>query len=121
MRARIVLWVAVGAYLSIIFALSAQPNPLPALTAVVWDKLLHAAEYGGLGLLLNAALRASGLPARRAFVLALAGASLYGASDELHQLFVPGRDSEVLDWVADTVGGGIGAAATTLIATLRDR
>jgi VanZ family protein len=31
-------------------------------------------------------------------------ASLYGASDELHQYFVPGRSAEVADWVADTLG-----------------
>jgi VanZ family protein len=30
--------------------------------------------------------------------------SLYGASDEFHQYFVPGRDCEFFDWVGDTTG-----------------
>ncbi|MFI5144557.1 MAG: VanZ family protein, partial [Ignavibacteria bacterium] len=30
--------------------------------------------------------------------------SLYGASDEFHQYFIPGRDCEFFDWVGDTVG-----------------
>jgi MYXO-CTERM domain-containing protein len=40
--------------------------------------------------------------------------SFYGASDEVHQSFVPGRDSDVLDWRADTIGGA--AAAGLLLA-----
>ncbi|SHE23773.1 hypothetical protein BPUTEOMOX_1817 [methanotrophic endosymbiont of Bathymodiolus puteoserpentis (Logatchev)] len=31
--------------------------------------------------------------------------SLYGASDEWHQSFVPGRMSDTQDWLADTLGG----------------
>ena len=36
-------------------------------------------------------------------------ASLFGASDEFHQSFVPGRDTDVFDWVADTLGATAGA------------
>lgn len=31
-------------------------------------------------------------------------ASLYGAFDELHQMFIPGRNAELLDWLADFLG-----------------
>lgn len=41
---------------------------------------------------------------------ALLLASVYGASDEWHQAFVPLRDSDVRDWVADSLGGTIGSA-----------
>jgi VanZ family protein len=34
----------------------------------------------------------------------VAAGSLYGVSDEIHQAFVPGRSSDVLDWMADTAG-----------------
>ena len=44
----------------------------------------------------------------------MALASLYGATDEFHQSFVPGRDSDVLDWVADTLGAALGAASATV-------
>jgi len=30
--------------------------------------------------------------------------SLYGLSDEWHQSFVVGRESDTADWVADTIG-----------------
>jgi VanZ family protein len=29
---------------------------------------------------------------------------VYGASDEFHQRFVPGRTADVLDWLADSLG-----------------
>ena len=49
------------------------------------------------------------------WLAAIAGAivatSLYGATDEWHQSFVPMRDSDVRDWVADTLGGTAGAVA----------
>jgi VanZ family protein len=38
-------------------------------------------------------------------------ASLYGVSDEVHQAFVPGRDSSPFDWLADTIGAGLVCAA----------
>jgi VanZ family protein len=37
-------------------------------------------------------------------------ASAYGIIDEVHQYFVPGRDCNLWDWIADTLGAAIGAA-----------
>ncbi|MDR2068736.1 MAG: VanZ family protein [Spirochaetaceae bacterium] len=34
----------------------------------------------------------------------------YGAIDELHQYFVPGRDCNVWDWLADSLGAMMGTA-----------
>lgn len=110
-RSQLLLWAGVVLYLGAIFLLSSLPNPLPALASRMSDKVLHAVEYGGLGLLLALALRASGLRAGRAAALALLLASLYGASDEIHQAFVPHRDSDVRDWLADTAGAALGAVA----------
>jgi VanZ family protein len=83
------------------------------------DKLLHALEYAVLGGLLVPALRAAGLGSRGAVLAAVTLASLYGASDEFHQSFVPGRDADVLDWVADTLGASAGAAAVSASIALR--
>ncbi|HVB37178.1 MAG TPA: VanZ family protein [Vicinamibacterales bacterium] len=115
---RLWLWLPPALYMGLIFYLSAQANPLPLLTAHVWDKLLHAIEYAGLGVLLLRAFKGERLPWRTALLLALVLTSLYGASDEWHQSFVPGRDSEIADWYADTTGGGIGALAGFLLAWL---
>lgn len=102
-------WIAVVSYLALIFYLSSLSDPLPAVTTRFWDKGLHFVEYGTLGALLLTALRGSGVGPGRAALLAIAGASLYGATDELHQWFVPNRSCDVLDWVADTLGGALGA------------
>ncbi|MDR2397849.1 MAG: VanZ family protein [Spirochaetaceae bacterium] len=49
-----------------------------------------------------------------AWVVAIA--VVYGISDELHQTFVPGRDGNVWDWVADTLGALIGTGLVMLSA-----
>jgi len=116
---RLAAWAAVGAYLALIFYLSSQSDPLPDLTVRVWDKALHATEYGALGVLLSLALLASGVAPRRALLIAAASASVYGATDEVHQAYVPNRSSDVRDWVADTVGGALGVAAVAISLRVR--
>lgn len=103
-------------YAGLLFALSAQPNPLPFLPPglLLQDKLLHGLAYTVLGALLLHGFQGSGCPPRRALVLAVALASFYGATDEFHQSFVPGRNADVLDWVADTLGAALGAGAARL-------
>lgn len=112
-------WLLATAYMALVFYLSAQENPLPQLSFRFWDKLLHACEYAALAGLLTLALRAGGRTSRWAVPLGIVLASAYGASDELHQAFVPGRSSDVRDWLADTVGAGLGAAAVGLALRLR--
>ena len=106
---RAALWLPPIVYMGVMFHLSSESEPLPALTAHVWDKLLHLIEYGGLAALVCRALLGEGLGWLAAVAGAIVAASLYGASDEWHQSFVPMRDSDVRDWVADTLGGMAGA------------
>jgi VanZ family protein len=107
---RLSLWVPPIVYMMLIFHLSSESRPLPALTARVWDKLLHLIEYGGLGLLLCRALLGEGLGWLAALLAAIALTSIYGATDEWHQMFTPLRTADVHDWVADTLGGMVGVA-----------
>jgi len=97
--------------MAVIFYLSSQPNPIPQITERVWDKGLHTIEYGGLGFLLCRALIGEGIGWVRAAVLAACLTTAYGSTDEWHQLFTPGRSSDLRDLVADTVGGAIGSSA----------
>jgi VanZ family protein len=104
------LWTPVLLYLAFIFALSSISEP-PALPQGI-DKDLHGLLYCGLGVLLVRAL-AGGLRGRvitaRATIIAALIATLYGITDEIHQHFVPSRQVEALDVVADGIGATAGA------------
>ena len=105
------LWVPVAAYMGVIFGLSSTAS-LPALPAGISDKLAHTLVYSGLGALLVRALARGRWP--RVTPLVLLGAVvvtvLYGVTDEVHQRFVPGRQFDLQDLVADGVGAGAAAA-----------
>jgi VanZ family protein len=77
----------------------------------------HFAEYMVFGVLLYAAVSRRLPPSRRGVVLAvaIAIASLYGVSDEIHQLFVPGRACDPVDWLVDTAGATLGVGITFAI------
>ena len=108
-------WVPAVLYAGAIFFLTSQSHPeeqLPSfLLENVSDKVLHAVEYGILAVLCFRTFRWAAGPAvaRQAVVLAIVTASVYGITDEVHQLFVPFRDSSWQDWLADTIGAAIGA------------
>jgi VanZ family protein len=106
---RLHLWLPPLIYAGLIFHLSSQSDPLPAVTTHVWDKLLHTVEYAGFAFLVGRACLGEGITVVRAALLTLVLSSLYGATDEWHQSFVPLRSADVLDWLADTVGSTLGA------------
>lgn len=115
-RRSVVYWGPVVGYAGLIFYLSAQSHPdddLPSLFGAVNDKVLHALEYAGLGGLCYRAFRwgATGSVAARALLFSILTASLYGVTDEIHQLFVPFRESSWQDWLADVTGSVLGAVA----------
>ena len=65
------------------------------------DKVAHFGAYAVLAALLSLAAG----NAKLGWALAVA----YGISDEIHQLFVPGRFASVGDLVADSLGAALGA------------
>lgn len=101
------LWAA------LVLALDSIPGrDLPAVSGV--DKLAHLALYGVLGALsMSAAVPAPRRPGARALAAVIVGVSVFGAADELHQTFIPGRTPDRSDWLADTAGA---AAASMLTA-----
>jgi VanZ family protein len=100
-------WLPAVACATAIFVLSSQPV-LPSPGGLS-DKTAHAIAYGVLGTLCLVGVtgaRLSGVTGSSllvAFVLAV----LYGASDEFHQSFVPGRSPEWGDLLADAVGAAL--------------
>jgi len=66
------------------------------------DKYLHFLAYGLLASLVCRLGRGW-----HAALVAVLAASAYGATDEWHQLYTPGRSCELADWVADTAGAAL--------------
>jgi VanZ family protein len=92
-----------------ILTLTSIPNPDLPLGHHL-DKVGHFFLYGVFGLLaMRAALQLEG--AGRAALRVLLIVALFGAADEWHQQFIPGRSKDPADWLADTLGGTVGVAA----------
>jgi len=85
--------------------------------------MVHAAIYAVLGAACLRALaggRWSGVSLGVAAASVLA-ATVYGASDEFHQWFVPGRTADVFDLLADFAGSAFAAAVILVVGWLRRR
>jgi hypothetical protein len=70
------------------------------------DKVTHFLMFG----LLATLVVRNGFTPRHAWIAVLL-VSLFGATDEWHQSFTPGRRVELADWVADTLGAAVAVAA----------
>ena len=71
-------------------------------------KNAHFFAYLVLGILTFNGLKDSGIAGGRGFILALIVCILYAISDEIHQLFIPGRSGQVTDVVIDGMGSLVG-------------
>ena len=102
-------WLPVLAYVSLIFAVSSQSHLQSPLTFANGDKVAHVGEYLVLGLLLVRALRATLRVSRPLFadMMAIGIVVTVGVLDEFLQFFIPGRNSDIFDLLADTLGGAI--------------
>ena len=112
-------WVTL-VYCVIIFALSSISRAPAALQWITsYDLAIHAVVYAGLGWLAGMTVRKGAVPWRgwRLWAAPIAFAAVYGASDEIHQFFVPGRYCALADWIADVAG----AAAVQTVFVLRNR
>ena len=109
------IWGPVLLYLAGIFYLS-------SLSSIPWasvypDSLEHALEYAGLAVLLARALNGGlgrPVPPARLF-LALGLCVLYGATDEIHQRFVPDRFADITDVLSDAAGAAVGLLMLRLV------
>ena len=75
------------------------------------DKINHFIAYFILAVLVNLTLifqRKSRFLFKKAPLVTIIIGLLYGAVDELHQIFVPGRFADTLDWMADGLGTVVG-------------
>ncbi|MED1603621.1 VanZ family protein [Alkalihalophilus marmarensis] len=137
---QVLSWISVLLWMSLIFYLSHQPATesselsagvmqllLTSFEAIIpfiqieteWFHFLirkgaHFTAYFILGILLINALRASGLSGGKSAVVAFLLSVLYAISDEVHQLFIPGRSGEVGDVLIDSAGAAVGILVVLL-------
>lgn len=89
-----------------IFTVSSIPQvKLPNLVAYS-DKVVHAGVFFILCWLFHVAFRFQGkiFFHKHSLVIAFLLTSFFGITDEYHQLFTPGRSTDLFDWVSDTTG-----------------
>jgi VanZ family protein len=108
-------WLLTIGYMGLIYYLSSRHNiPLPNLPRN-FDKVIHMCAYIPLAYLFYLSLKKSGMN-KYTFVLAVIFASIYGITDELHQVIVPGRDASFGDLIADALGAFLGSLAARTMA-----
>ena len=104
-----VRWTATAAYAIVLLYLSIMStggnSPFP-----YFDLLVHFIMYFGLAVFLSWSLKASvSLTSRGVIALAFIMATLYGFMNETIQIFIPTRDFEYSDLIANAAGAITGA------------
>lgn len=136
-------WMLVILWMSLIFYLSAQPameskalsEGATEIVVEVFERIApnmaeridirrfnyilrknaHFFGYLVLGILVVKAV------GKRGAALALLICVLYAISDEVHQLYVPGRSSEIKDVIIDSVGAAVGIGIYLGLKKIRKR
>lgn len=94
-------------FLFIATTVSVETLPTPRVS----DKLLHFAAFAVLVVLLDLTARIqSKNPWIKSnhFIFTYVLIMIYGAFDEIHQYFIPGRSADYMDWIADMAGAATG-------------
>jgi VanZ family protein len=114
MKRFLALWLPVVVWMGVIFA-GSSISKVPQVGDETLDglahRVAHVLEFAALGALLLRATSNSKPVSKREIVITLIVIGLYGASDEFHQRFTPGRSSEGISVLFDVAGGAIGVWA----------
>lgn len=105
------LWLPVVLWMVVIFigsSIGSMPRVGGRTTDAIVHRTAHLLEFAVLGWLMLRAISAGRTLTRRELLITLLVVTLYGASDELHQRFTPGRSSEFSAVLFDAAGGLIG-------------
>ncbi len=105
---RVLFFVPAVLYYALIFYLSSKSYEVE-VNILFFDKGIHIVEFAILGFFLSfGCFQSIKLSFKGNVIFILATGILLGSLDEWHQSFVPLRNSDVLDIVADTTGIFIG-------------
>ena len=106
--------------LDALFSLDIMKNEIiQDMTSFLVRKAAHMSEYAILAILLGLTIRE--YKKEPWLLLALTATAAYAATDEFHQLFVPGRSGQLKDVLIDTAGGALGLGLLALILYLKRR
>ena len=117
-RRRLYFWL-LASWLALTITLTSLPNPKFRIDVPHQDKVAHLSFYGVIGFLFALWRRESGDSTSRAVAGALLFVAAFGAFDEIHQRFIPGRSMDILDWTADVAGGMAGGTMAVFAPLLR--
>src|SRR5699024_11129892 len=137
---KLISWIPVFVWMALIFYLSHQPasssnelstgvmdvfmNTITTVIPIDFDlgifhhfnrKSAHFFEYFMLGLLVINALKRHVSIKWKFVALSLVICILYAISDEVHQLFIPGRSGEMRDVFIDSTGSATGITLYILL------
>lgn len=144
---KIISWTAVILWMAFIFNLSSQvaeqSNELSTgITEIIVEavervapqaeldintlnhivrKNAHFLSYLVLGIVVLYALRRSGVQGYKSIAIAAVVCILYAVSDEIHQLFVPGREGQIKDVLIDSSGSAAGIVLYLLVSRIFKR
>ncbi len=93
--------------MALIFYMSSFPAPEPVKAVPIFFdiKIVHIVEYGFLSFLVYYALdNTTSLSLFWKMIFSVEITILYGLTDELHQIFVPGRSGRLVDIFANFIG-----------------
>lgn len=110
-------WVPALIWMGIIFVFSSLPDPMPLVEPSAlkeWvGRIGHFLEYAGLAFWLYFGQVDGELAERevsiKVMLISFLGAVAYALTDEVHQIFVPGRTFQWLDLVVDAAGAAVGS------------
>lgn len=134
MKRKILPWAIVILWMALIFLFSHQPatesaemssgitrlisNMIKAIASNfdlnqeslhhIIRKCAHFTIYLILGILVNNALKGNNISTLKCILLAFLICVLYAISDEIHQIFIPGRSGQISDVLLDSSGGLLG-------------
>jgi VanZ family protein len=119
MLPRVLRWPVAFAWMALIFAGSSVPMEVATTQPPIpFDKVAHFGEYSVLAFLFVGVARRHVRGGRITPLIVgscIVLGAIYGASDEFHQRYTPGRDPALDDLAADTIGAAAGALAAAML------
>ena len=104
------LWLPPVLWALMIFKFSS--GTVPKASAVYWQDFIvkkagHVILFATLAVLIYRGLLGQGVNRKKAAILAVVLSFAYGISDEIHQMFIQGREARFRDTVIDGIGAGL--------------